>query len=113
MLFDLKGKRRRFVQATYLSLAVLMGGGLVLFGIGGGTNGGLLDTIRGKGSRSTSSDNTPTTRPPVPPPAPRQGLRGPPRRLPAPAEGQPAEHLRADRHPQAALRQREHRRELQ
>ena len=29
MLFDLQGKRRRVVQATYLMLALLMGGGLV------------------------------------------------------------------------------------
>ena len=34
MLFDLQGKRRRVVQATYLTLALLMGGGLVFFGIG-------------------------------------------------------------------------------
>ena len=43
MLFDLQGKRRRVVQATYLTLAVLMGGGLVLFGIGGDVSGGLFD----------------------------------------------------------------------
>jgi hypothetical protein len=47
MLFDLKGKRRRAVQATYLTLAVLMGGGLVLFGIGGDVSGGLFDAIGG------------------------------------------------------------------
>lgn len=48
MLFDLQGKRRRTVQATYLILAVLMGGGLVLFGIGGNTDsGGLVDAISG------------------------------------------------------------------
>ena len=34
MLFDLRGRRRRAVQGTYLMLAVLMGGGLVLFGVG-------------------------------------------------------------------------------
>ena len=34
MLFDLKGKRRRVVQGVYLTLAVLMAGGLVFFGIG-------------------------------------------------------------------------------
>ena len=34
MLFDLRGKgRRRTVQVIYVSLAILMGGGLVLFGI--------------------------------------------------------------------------------
>src|SRR5918998_4905826 len=45
MLFDLRGKRRRAVQATYLTLAVLMGGGLVLFGIGGDVSGGLFDAF--------------------------------------------------------------------
>ena len=45
MLFDLQGKRRRVVQATYLTLAVLMGGGLVLFGIGGDVSGGLFDAF--------------------------------------------------------------------
>ena len=50
MLFDLRGRgRRRTVQAIYLSLAVLMGGGLVLFGIGGNTSGGLFDAINGNG----------------------------------------------------------------
>src|ERR1051326_277251 len=53
MIFDLKGKRRRFVQGTYLTLAVLMGGGLVLFGIGGGSlNGGLLNAFTGGGGSS-------------------------------------------------------------
>jgi hypothetical protein len=47
MLFDLRGRRRRAVQATYLMLAVLMGGGLVLFGIGGDVSGGLFDAIGG------------------------------------------------------------------
>lgn len=47
MLFDLQGKRRRVVQATYLALAVLMGGGLVLFGIGGEVSGGLFDAFSG------------------------------------------------------------------
>jgi tetratricopeptide (TPR) repeat protein len=50
MLFDLRGRgRRRTVQAIYLSLAILMGGGLVLFGIGGNTSGGLFDAINGGG----------------------------------------------------------------
>jgi hypothetical protein len=52
MLFDLKGKRRRVVQGVYLTLAVLMAGGLVFFGIGGGTNGGLLDAFKGGGGSS-------------------------------------------------------------
>ena len=47
MLFDLKGKRRRAVQGTYLMLAVLMGAGLVLFGIGSSVNGGLSDLFSG------------------------------------------------------------------
>jgi tetratricopeptide (TPR) repeat protein len=57
MLFDLRGRgRRRTVQAIYLSLAILMGGGLVLFGIGGATNGGLIDAIQGNGSTTSASD---------------------------------------------------------
>jgi hypothetical protein len=55
MLFDLRGRRRRAVQATYLMLAVLMGGGLVLFGIGGDVSGGLLDAFRGGGGPSGDS----------------------------------------------------------
>jgi hypothetical protein len=49
MLFDLRGHRRRAVQATYVILAVLMGGGLVLFGIGG-SSGGIVDAITGNNS---------------------------------------------------------------
>src|SRR5918997_6051638 len=52
MLFDLRGRRRRAVQATYLMLALLMGGGLVLFGIGGDVSGGLVDAFRGGGGPS-------------------------------------------------------------
>lgn len=56
MLFDLQGKRRRAVQATYLTLAVLMGGGLVLFGIGGEVSGGLVDAFtEGDNSGDASS----------------------------------------------------------
>ena len=54
MLFDLKGRRRRVVQGTYLLLAILMGGGLVLFGIGGDVSGGLFDAFSG---RSSSGSN--------------------------------------------------------
>jgi hypothetical protein len=58
MLFDLRGRgRRRTVQVIYVSLAILMGGGLVLFGIGGNTNGGLIDAITGNGGGG-SSDST-------------------------------------------------------
>jgi hypothetical protein len=50
MLFDLRGRgRRRTIQAIYLWLAVLMAGGLVFFGIGGATNGGLLDAFKSGG----------------------------------------------------------------
>jgi hypothetical protein len=45
MLFDLRGRRRRLVQGVYLMLALLMGGGLVLFGIGGDVSGGLFDAF--------------------------------------------------------------------
>jgi tetratricopeptide (TPR) repeat protein len=49
MLFDLRGRRKRAIQAIYLLLAILMGAGLVLFGIGGGTSGGFLDAFTGGG----------------------------------------------------------------
>jgi hypothetical protein len=55
MLFDLRGRRRRAVQVTYLMLAVLMGGGLVLFGIGGDVSGGLLNAFEGGGGGSADS----------------------------------------------------------
>lgn len=47
MLFDLQARgRRRSIKVIYLLLALLMGGGLVLFGIGGSTSGGLLDAFK-------------------------------------------------------------------
>jgi hypothetical protein len=52
MLFDLRGRRKRAVQVTYLFLALLMGGGLVLFGVGGSVSGGLLDAFKGSGGGS-------------------------------------------------------------
>jgi hypothetical protein len=54
MLFDLRSRgRRRTVQAVYLTLAVLMGGGLVLFGVGAGNGiGGLLNAFTGNSSSS-------------------------------------------------------------
>jgi hypothetical protein len=52
MLFDLRGRRRRAVQVVYLMLALLMGGGLVLFGIGGDVSGGLLDAFKSSGGDS-------------------------------------------------------------
>ena len=57
MLFDLRGRgRRRTIQVIYASLALLMGGGLVFFGIGGNTSGGLFDAFQG--GSSTSADET-------------------------------------------------------
>lgn len=55
MLFDLRGGgRRRTVQVVYITLAVIMGAGLVLFGIGGAVSGGLIDAItQGGGSTNT------------------------------------------------------------
>lgn len=53
MLFDLRGRRRRVVQVVYLMLALLLGGGLVLFGIGGDVSGGLVDAFKGGGGGSS------------------------------------------------------------
>ncbi len=55
MLFDLQGKRRRVVQGTYLTLAILMAGGLVFFGIGGEVQGGLADIFSGGGGSDVDS----------------------------------------------------------
>jgi hypothetical protein len=56
MLFDLKGKRRRVVQGVYLMLAILLGAGLVLFGIGSSTSGGLGDLFGGGGGSNKGND---------------------------------------------------------
>lgn len=58
MLFDLRGAgRRKTIQMVYVLLAVLMGGGLVLFGIGGSVSGGLIDAItNNSGSTSAGLD---------------------------------------------------------
>jgi hypothetical protein len=59
MLFDLRGSgRRTTVKAVYLTLALLMGGGLVLFGIGGDVSGGLVDALTENNGGATSSDST-------------------------------------------------------
>jgi predicted Zn-dependent protease len=57
MLFDLRSRgRRRTVQVVYLGLALLMGGGLVLFGVGAGNGlGGLLNAFTGGGSGNNQS----------------------------------------------------------
>lgn len=55
MLFDLRGRgRRRTVKIVYVTLAFLLGGGLVLFGIGGDVSGGLVDAIT---ERNSSGDD--------------------------------------------------------
>ena len=59
MLFDLKGRRRRVVQVTYVGLALLMGGGLVLSGIGSDASGGLLDAFVGDGGGDESEVRKP------------------------------------------------------
>jgi tetratricopeptide (TPR) repeat protein len=59
MLFDLRGRgRRRTIKIVYITLALLMGGGLVLFGIGGGgaMQGGLVDAITGSSGGDTGSE---------------------------------------------------------
>jgi hypothetical protein len=59
MIFDLQGKRRRLVQAVYLVLAILIGGGLIFFGVGSGSiSGGLFDAITGKNSNSSGAANS-------------------------------------------------------
>src|SRR4051794_32131146 len=55
MLFDLKGKRKRAVQITYLGLAFLLAAGLIGAGIGSSTSGGLFDAITGGGGGGSST----------------------------------------------------------
>jgi tetratricopeptide (TPR) repeat protein len=56
MLFDLQSRRRRtVVKIVYLGLAILIGGGLVLFGVGTGTGGGGLLDIFSDDSQDTSA----------------------------------------------------------
>ena len=41
MLFDLRSpRRRRVIKVVYVFLAVLIGGGLIFFGVGNGSNFG-------------------------------------------------------------------------
>lgn len=53
MLFELGGRRKRFIQVIYVFLALLLGGGLVFFGIGG-AQGGIGDAIGIGGDGGTS-----------------------------------------------------------
>ena len=56
MLFDLRSRgRRRVIQVVYGVLAVLIGGGLVLFGVGGGAGStGLLSQLAQQGTGSAT-----------------------------------------------------------
>jgi hypothetical protein len=63
MLFDLRSSgRRNTVKIVYIMLAVLMGGGLVLFGIGGSVSGGLLDAISNNSGQGSTGIGTYKTR---------------------------------------------------
>jgi hypothetical protein len=54
VLFDLRSRgRRRTVQVVYLGLAVVFGLGLILFGVGTGSGGGLLNAFTGGGSSNS------------------------------------------------------------
>ena len=56
MLFDLRGRgRRRTIQGIYLFLALLMGGGLVFFGVGG-TGVGLFNNNNNNGSGGSGTN---------------------------------------------------------
>jgi hypothetical protein len=58
MLFDLRGRgRRRTVQIVYATLAVLMAAGLILFGVGSGLAGGLIDALNGSGGGSSGGSS--------------------------------------------------------
>jgi hypothetical protein len=59
VLFDLRSSgRRRTIKVIYVTLAFLMGGGLIFFGIGGGTalNGGLFDAFNGNNGGASVDD---------------------------------------------------------
>ncbi len=57
MLFDLRSPgRRNVIKVVYVTLAILMGGGLVLFGIGGELPGGAVDAITGSGGGDDGGD---------------------------------------------------------
>jgi hypothetical protein len=60
MLFDLRGKRRRAVQVTYASLALLMAVGLVGAGIGSDVSGGVFDIFTGGDGGDVSDANKAT-----------------------------------------------------
>ena len=104
MLFDLRGRgRRTTVQVIYLTLALLMGGGLVLFGIGGDVSGGLVDAFReDSGSRRRAGtedfEKPRRAKPTAAPPRARRTPRPRPPR-PAPATSSPAPASTSTRQP--------------
>ena len=56
MLFDLQSRgRRTAVKIVYVGLAVLIGGGLILFGVGTGTGGGGLLDVFNNDTQDTSA----------------------------------------------------------
>jgi len=55
MLFELGGKRKRFIQVIYVFLALLLAIGLVGLGIGGSANGGIFDALGLTDSGSSGS----------------------------------------------------------
>jgi hypothetical protein len=58
MLFDLRGRgRRRTVQIVYATLAILMAAGLILFGVGSGLAGGLIDALNGNSGGSSGGNS--------------------------------------------------------
>jgi hypothetical protein len=59
MLFDLQGPRKTAVKVIYLGLAILMAGGLVLFGIGSSNSpGGLADVFGGSSSSESAAKDS-------------------------------------------------------
>lgn len=60
MLFDLRGRRKKFIRVVYMALAVLFAVGLVGFGVGtGGGPGGLFDAIGGGAGSNNSAFEQP------------------------------------------------------
>ncbi len=57
MLFDLQGPRKTAVKVIYLGLAILMAGGLVLFGIGSNVQGGFADVFGSSSGAGQARDN--------------------------------------------------------
>jgi hypothetical protein len=63
MLFDLRSRgRRRTVQVIYIGLAVLIGSGLILFGVGTGSGGGgLFGAFTGSNQHSGANSSAVTS----------------------------------------------------